>query len=511
MIRLSLLLFVFLNFLVFSHRAISNDVNNIYLSQQLQDPVEVHWYNTRDTLFELRTIPQLRGFAELVNSGVDFYKQEVRLANDIFLNDTTGWKDWELDVMADLEQWTPIGGEDKPFSGTFDGQGHTVYGLYINRGMGSYYQGLFGLVLDGRIRDVQLKASYIRAHDHVGGIAGMIGYKSEIRGCTFSGKIRAMGHMIGGIAGKAEEYNRIIDCANMGDIHGQRRVGGIVGSFMWGSFYNCFNRGDVNGRHERVGGIAGALLDGSLYDLRRLEEGYELDKGIVRDIDKRSGRLRGTRDTFANNYNTGTISGEDMIDGIAGSFADIQANVIDTTSSGEVPFMNGEETGVQNLVPNYFEEGVTDRNTPIDSLLRFFRISVRKGTYFANCYNAGEISSRYPVYTDGLIGHYGWNWRRSVYLLDRRGDSCYWSDGSVIPVKLETQRLPRNMRDFESEIQKDIYTIRSPKVFEQMPDDAMRSTVFVKQLNAWTDKYGRSFRRWRMDEEGLNAGYPVLE
>src|SRR5690606_10938422 len=302
-----------------------------------------------------------------------------------------------------------------------------------------------------------------------------------------------------------------IDCANMGDIHGQRRVGGIVGSFMWGSFYNCFNRGDVNGRHERVGGIAGALLDGSLYDLRRLEEGYELDKGIVRDIDKRSGRLRGTRDTFANNYNTGTISGEDMIDGIAGSFADIQANVIDTTSSGEVPFMNGEETGVQNLVPNYFEEGVTDRNTPIDSLLRIFRISVRKGTYFANCYNAGEISSRYPVYTDGLIGHYGWNWRRSVYLLDRREDSCYWSDGSVIPVKLETQRLPRNMRDFESEIQKDIYTIRSPKVFEQMPDDAMRSTVFVKQLNAWTDKYGRSFRRWRMDEEGLNAGYPVLE
>src|SRR5690606_9450268 len=265
------------------------------------------------------------------------------------------------------------------------------------------------------------------------------------------------------------------------------------------------------GRHERVGGIAGALLDGSLYDLRRLEEGYELDKGIVRDIDKRSGRLRGTRDTFANNYNTGTISGEDMIDGIAGSFADIQANVIDTTSSGEVPFMNGEETGVQNLVPNYFEEGVTDRNTPIDSLLRFFRISVRKGTYFANCYNAGEISSRYPVHVDGLIGHYGWNWRRSVYLLDRRGDSCYWSDSSTVVVKLEAQRLPRNMRDFETEVQKDMYLIRSPKVFEQMPDDIMKAASSVDRLNAWTGKFGEPFRRRRMHEDSVNGGYPLME
>src|SRR5690606_35097985 len=245
------------------HVAVSSDaLGKSSRHGKQQDPVEVHWYNTKDSLFELRTLGQLRGFAELVNSGIDFHQQELRLANDIFLNDTTGWAHWEKSPPDGHEQWIPIGQEEKPFCGTFDGQGHTIAGLYINRGTESYYQGLFGLVLDGRIRNVHVKASYIKAHDHVGGVAGMIGYTSEVTCCSFQGTIIGMGHMVGGIVGKAEEYNRIIDCGNVGDIQGQRRVGGIAGSFAYGEVYNCFNRGHIKGRHENVGGLVGAVLGG---------------------------------------------------------------------------------------------------------------------------------------------------------------------------------------------------------------------------------------------------------
>src|SRR5690606_15949719 len=366
----------------------------------------------------------------------------------------------------------PIGQEDKPFCGTFDGQGHTIYGLYINRGMESYYQGLFGLVLDGRIRNVQVKASFIKAHDHVGGIAGMIGYTSEIRGCTFQGRIIGMGHMVGGIVGKAEEYNRIIDCGNWGDIQGQRRVGGIAGSFMRGAFYNCFNRGEINGRQERVGGIVGALLDGSLYDTRTVEEGYELAKGIAREVDKRRRSVRGLRDTFANNYNAGKISGEDMVRGIAGSFFDFLADVKDTTY--RVIIQISCEAGTEQDLPDL--TGITD------SLTLMFGTATRRGAYFANCYNVGEISSLYPIYTDGLIGHYGWRWRAAVYLLDQRGEHCYWSDSSATIVKLETWRLPRIMRSFDTQDQKEIYVIRPPKVFEEVPDSTMQSETFSDKL-----------------------------
>jgi hypothetical protein len=227
-------------------------VRSIHMPARNQDSTQVHWYNTTDSVFTLNTAAQLRGLAQLVNTGIDFYEQTVRLMADIKLNDTTDWQQWSEET-ASLEQWTSIGKEEKPFCGTFDGQGHTIAGLYINRGRESYYLGLFGLVLDGRIRNVHVKASYIKAHDHVGGIGGMIGYTSEVMGCSFQGKIIGMGHMVGGIVGKAEEYNRIIDCSNIGDIQGQRRVGGIAESFMHGAFYNCFNRGDVRGRRERMG------------------------------------------------------------------------------------------------------------------------------------------------------------------------------------------------------------------------------------------------------------------
>src|SRR5690606_35554146 len=95
------------------HVAVSSDVlGKTSIHEKQQDPVEVHWYNTYDSVFELRSTAQLKGFAELVNSGIDFHQQEVRLANDIFLNDTTGWEDWEKNPQDGFEQWIPIGQED---------------------------------------------------------------------------------------------------------------------------------------------------------------------------------------------------------------------------------------------------------------------------------------------------------------------------------------------------------------------------------------------------------------
>src|SRR5690606_41245409 len=110
------------------------------------------------------------------------------------------------------------------------------------------------------------------------------------------------------------------------------------GSCLRGGFYKCVNRGEINGRQERVGGLVGALLDGSLYDTRRLEEGYELAKGIAREVDKRRGSVRGLRDTFANNYNAGKISGEDLVGGNAGSFFDFYSAVNDTTNRENIQF-----------------------------------------------------------------------------------------------------------------------------------------------------------------------------
>src|SRR5690606_15287079 len=118
------------------------------------------------------------------------------------------------------------------------------------------------------------------------------------------------------IVGKAEEYNKIVDCGNIGNIEGQRRVGGIAGSFGSGMLYNCFNRGDIKGRHEEVGGLVGSLVGGQFGDWKG-----EWAKGVVRMVEKRRSVVaKDLRYTFANNYNIGMITGQDRVGGLVGSF-----------------------------------------------------------------------------------------------------------------------------------------------------------------------------------------------
>lgn len=52
--------------------------------------------------------------------------------------------DGSLNTNASFDAWTSISTEYKPFTGTFDGQNHTISGLYINGTTG--YVGLFGCV-----------------------------------------------------------------------------------------------------------------------------------------------------------------------------------------------------------------------------------------------------------------------------------------------------------------------------------------------------------------------------
>ena len=81
-----------------------------------------------------RLPPNWRGMAELVNGGYDFCDKTVMLDADIVLNETDGWENWGYKAPDGLKEWTPIGTYDSPFSGIFDGQGHTVKGgLYYEK------------------------------------------------------------------------------------------------------------------------------------------------------------------------------------------------------------------------------------------------------------------------------------------------------------------------------------------------------------------------------------------
>ena len=153
--------------------------------------------------YHIKTAAQLRGFAAMQNglyeweenvpcydtegnyavgnitqtqAPMSFKGKKVVLDNDILLCDTTDWQYWGRGAFG--MPWIPIGWYygvyeegDHAFRGTFDGQGHTIYGMYMERngipGQGEESVGMFGEVGDTAvIRNVGIAASVLDGQDY---------------------------------------------------------------------------------------------------------------------------------------------------------------------------------------------------------------------------------------------------------------------------------------------------------------------------------------------------------
>lgn len=133
------------------------------------------------------------------------------------------------------------------FSGTFDGQGHTISGFSISHS-GSR-QGLFRQVLAaGVVQDLNLTGIILPdgTRQDVGGIAG-INY-GIIRRCSFSGTVGGT-RAIGGIAGLNQTTGQILDCTVEGTVAGEHRTGGVAGENL-GLVSGCENRASINTTYQ---------------------------------------------------------------------------------------------------------------------------------------------------------------------------------------------------------------------------------------------------------------------
>ncbi|MGN8896162.1 chitobiase/beta-hexosaminidase C-terminal domain-containing protein [Flavonifractor sp. HCP28S3_F3] len=192
--------------------------------------------------------------------------------------------------LSDYGNWTPIGGEKAPFSGTFDGQGHVIRGLTYSGG--DTYVGLFGRINEeGRIKnlgleDVSISVTGSSATYYVGGIVGQFANtytavaRSELRNCYVTGEITAdLGVKsrlwMGGMAGELASHTS--DCFNLASLTGKidttqgdsLGLGGIAGRIPQSGtvqgyiIERCFNSGALSpscrGSSLYAGGITGYL------------------------------------------------------------------------------------------------------------------------------------------------------------------------------------------------------------------------------------------------------------
>ena len=181
-------------------------------------------------------------------------------------------------LTADITVTEPYA---KDFSGTFDGNGHTVT-LKITAN--TNYVGLFSKLAGGAVVKNVITAGSVTAtgKNNVGGIAGVADTELgaiTISNCKNEAAIKG-NKVVGGILGGCTEDDyalTISACANEGNISGTRNIGGICGTLENAHFIkNCYNSGAVTG--STIGGILGRGARGysSTTDTPILENCYNV-------------------------------------------------------------------------------------------------------------------------------------------------------------------------------------------------------------------------------------------
>ena len=318
-----------------------------------------------DGKYYISTAEQLRKFAKLVNDGET--TANAVLTDDINLSD---------------KSWTPIGRDSfNPYSGTFNGDGHTISGLYINDSSADY-QGLFGYVSgSGKIENLSVSGS-VSGNNYVGGVvgynSGSVGYNSSgtVTNCAFSGNVSGDAY-VGGVVG--DNSASVTNCYNIGDVSGNIGVGGVVGD-NGGNVENCYNTGAVNSSGNTVGGVVGYNSSSS---------------------------------TVENCYNTGTVTGPDSVNGetivnvggVVGSNS-FKATVTNCYNTGSVT-SSGNSVG-----------GVVGYNYSGGSVTNSYNTSSVKGDWYVggvvgsnsfsatvtNCYNTGTVTGT-GYFVGGVVGY----------------------------------------------------------------------------------------------------------
>ena len=207
---------------------------------------------TENGVYQIGTAAELAWFADAVNGG------QKAINGKLTANINLNGKAWTAFGKYDYKLEGKSG-----FAGTLDGDRHIVSGLKSTEGLVSC------LSSAGTVKNLTVIGT-VSGSSHVGGIAATS--YGAVENCLFDGTVTTSSGSAsaGGIVGRAQKGNRIVNCVNTGDIkntcayyNSTLNIGGIVG-YTYGTVENCYSTGNVSARADRgtnkgIGGIAGQV------------------------------------------------------------------------------------------------------------------------------------------------------------------------------------------------------------------------------------------------------------
>ena len=349
--------------------------------------------------------------------------------------------DLTCDVDLGGMPWTPIASDKMSFKGTFNGNSHTVSGLYVNSA-NTDCVGFFGCIgSESVVKDVNFSNAYVFANNNskvgvvagenrglitgcnvvsgnisttdkdkttvfeykragvlqgIGGLVGVLNgkYLTSVENSTFAAEINVKGkyvNYVGGIAGKSVAISGdIVNCVSSGKINcvsdfnasnakEGTGVGGIVGSVVNGLVSGCEHKGTVNGSGETVGYMGGIV-------------GNVVGMGQIVEC-KNSGELTASYDSssFIKAYVGGVVgvfSTKTVSDGIA----------LRCYNTGSINAGEGYGAGIVGQIYDCRSYVMycynTGKITAKDYAGGIVGSAGSNRTFVMNCYNSGEIAAK---------------------------------------------------------------------------------------------------------------------
>lgn len=314
---------------------------------------------TAEDPYVIKTAAQLAYFAQQTNSVENF-------TNDKYFK-------LEADIDLGNKKWTPIANaKGFAFRGTFDGNSHTVSGLFVE--VEGSYSGFFGYTEGATIKNLSLLGTKVYGTKYVGVAVGQATLGTSIIN-VYTQVDLVHGQAVGGIAGRLEKLSedgqnrrcQLIYCtSNNGLVKGEAELekagaasytGGLVGASGHADFRYCVNKSPVNlvapNKKSFAGGLLGmhgASNGGTVIDhcINTGDVSTE-DACVIGGIVGKAGHIAAGKLLY--NINIGNVTGDNVLSkgGFCGEFAkliDVKGYAFNYSigSDDTLPFVGGDPT-----------------------------------------------------------------------------------------------------------------------------------------------------------------------
>lgn len=437
---------------------------------------------TKLSPYIILTAEQLAHLSFVVNSSDKaFSGKYFKLGADILLNKgkVIDEKGGFVADSAKLHKWTPIGNSSVAFDGNFDGDGHSISGMFINTT--SSHNGLFGNN-QGTVQNVTVENSWVYGGKYTAGVVGLnVGsVLNALNRSSVSGKEECVGGVIGNSSQKNYRDNSVIkNVVNKGIIVGEKNVGGVAGCATYVTVDGAENLAPIEG-YGYVGGVFGGIGSSSKNDIKNLKNRGEITgKHFVGGVAGHCGgnnSITGSSSswncwksatwpcgTLANVINEGRVSGSRYIGGVLGFACSGSVSNLANVAYVEGSFGSAGIIGSAAYITskNMYNRGDITGKDFVGGIFSYNEEGVTNSAY-----STGKVDG------DSLVGlMIGYNYNTTM------ADYYYLKRGKQEPFGLNNGG-----------------GVATPKT-----EDEMKSKDFAKLL-------GDEF----VYDSGLNDGYPVL-